>query len=103
MKIILPTNSNHSITYISRNQNPPLPMLLFYKKNIDRDYKSTPITSYILEDGYVTINFTLNVLERDLFNIKILDKDGVNYRGAMMSTGQVPQDFLLTKDLYIYE
>jgi hypothetical protein len=58
---------------------------------------------YYFIDGYLIMNFSLNILEGQKFQIKITENNEVVYRGKLMATSQNTQNFKASKDLYYYE
>lgn len=98
---VLPTDTEHSISFIAR-----------YKPTIDLDvalYNEASQIETIVEstfstvDGLTTVSFDFNFAENDKYQLKISDVDGVMFRGKIVATVQTAQDFKQTKDLYYYE
>ncbi len=58
---------------------------------------------YYYLDGYLYLNFELDILEGQKFQIKITENNNVLYRGKLMATSQPTQTFKASKDLYYYE
>lgn len=58
---------------------------------------------YYFVDGYLKMNFELNILEGQKFQIKITENNNVIYRGKLMATSQNTQTFKAANNLYYYE
>lgn len=95
MKIVNPSNANHTIILIPR---------YYSYGNIVVSFNNETITStYNLEDGLLSVNFNYDFVEGDKFKIKIKDSGEVLYNGMIFATSQDPQTFKASKDLYYYE
>lgn len=95
MKVVNPSNANHTIIIIPR---------YYSYGSIVVSFNNDTITStYNLEDGLLSVNFNYNFVEGDKFKIKIKDSGEVLYNGMIFATSQDPQTFKASKDLYYYE
>lgn len=61
------------------------------------------IDNYSYIDGILIFGFDFDMSEGDKYEFKLSILNEVLYRGKIFATAQEPQDFDLTKDLYIYE
>ena len=90
----------------------------FYPENdieltIEREFNGTTYTrtftnlEYVISNGYLSIVLDdsefLDMLDNNsTFRILIKDSKMVVYRGKAIATNQEPQDYQLTKGVYIY-
>lgn len=65
--------------------------------------QNTPISTYEIINGIMSVTFNFTFAENDKYQVKISDVDGVIYRGKLIATSQDTQEFTQTKDLYYYE
>lgn len=101
MKVVDFNTTSHSIKLVPR----------FYTVNsidISLYDEATQITTtttnaYTVTNGILTYPFTHTFLENDKYQFKLLDGTEVVYRGKLIATDQVPQDYKLTNGLYTYE
>ena len=101
MKVVDFNVTSHSITLVPR----------FYTDNaisISLYDEATQITTstanaHTTANGIMTYPFTHTFLENDKYQFKLLDGTTVVYRGKLIATDQVPQDYKLTNGLYTYE
>ena len=61
------------------------------------------IDNYSYQNGILLFGFDFAMSEGDKYEFKLSILNEVLYRGKIFATTQEPQDFDLTKDLYIYE
>ena len=101
MKVVDFNDTNHSIKLIPR----------FYTVNsIDIELyneatkeTTTTTNAYTVTNGVLTYPFTHTFLNNDKYQFKLLDGTAIVYRGKLIATDQVPQDYKLTDGLYTYE
>ena len=101
MKVVDFNDTNHSIKLIPR----------FYTVNsIDIELyneatkeTTTTTNAYTVTNGVLTYPFTHTFLNNDKYQFKLLDGTTIVYRGKLIATDQVPQDYKLTDGLYNYE
>ena len=98
---VLTTDLEHSISFIGRYEPTIECVLLLY--NEATKIESIIANTFSTTNGITTLIFTHTFLENDKYQIKISDDDGIIYRGKLISSVQVAQDFKQTKDLYYYE
>lgn len=96
MNVINPNNTTHEIKIIPRFN--PSGDLIF-----ELDNEQIIYNTYYFVDGYLKLNFELDILEGQKFQIKITENNEVVYRGKLMATSQNTQTFKALKDLYYYE
>jgi hypothetical protein len=99
MKIVLPADSTHSITFIPRYY--PDNVLVLSLTNEATDLIETPANTFKVVDGEMTITFDYTFVERDKRSIKITEGTNVIYRGKLEATAQTPQEFKLTDGYYL--
>jgi hypothetical protein len=101
MKVVNPNNSNHTINIISRFY-PTLNIdLLLY--NESTQVEANVINTYIIQDGYVYVNFDFIFLENDRFRIEILQGNDIIYRGKLIATAEETQNYQTDNNEYYYE
>lgn len=101
MKVILPTNTTHTIKFIPRFETSDTLSLNLVKEGINSETTQTP--TYVINNGVMSLTFDLDTVEQDRYSFKLVDEsDNVVYRGKIFTTSQTTQDFKLTKDTYIY-
>lgn len=98
---IFPSNTTHFIRFIPRFEPIGALVMQLYKEETQQ-FQDIPNT-YTYKDGVVEVNFDLNVVDYDKFQIKIINQFGVIYRGKLFVTSQETQEFKATKDKYYYE
>jgi len=101
MKIVLPSNTNHSIDLIPRYY--PVGSIDLYLYNEVTKVETLTANTYVTASGLLTIDFALVVSEGDKYQIKITDNEGVVFRGKLLATEQPEQSYKLTAGKYYYE
>jgi len=100
MKIVLPSDTTHSIDLIPRFY--PTSIVLNLYNETTRE--STDVAStFSVVDGIMNVSFDFTFTENQKYQIKIKESDEVVYRGKLIATSQAPQDYKLTEGLYRYE
>lgn len=100
MKVLLPTNTTHTIILEPRFY--PTTTIGIEIYNEATQITVEPIISYSITSGVMSATFDLTAVEGDRFQLKILEGVNVVYRGKAFVTDQTPQDFKLTKNTYEY-
>ena len=100
MKILLPTETNHTIKLEPRYYPLGELSMIITKEGYNTTQEVTP--TYVNNYGVVDLTFDLVGEEQDRFSITVTENDEIVYRGNLFFTSQTPQDFKLTKDTYIY-
>ncbi|HKK11862.1 MAG TPA: hypothetical protein VJ945_03465 [Flavobacteriaceae bacterium] len=100
MKVVLPADTTHNITLIPRFDTVNALTLSLY--NEATKVSTTVSNSYLETDGNLVITFDFTFVEKDKYQIKILDGTDVLYRGKLIATTQEPQDYKLTDGRYTY-
>lgn len=101
MKVLLPSNTSHSITVIPRYYPTNTLSLEIIKEGYDST--ETIIPTYSILNGVMTLNFDLTGVAQDRFLLKLTEDNTLVFIGKVFFTEQETQDFKLTKDTYIYE
>lgn len=101
MKVVNPNNTNHDIKLISRVYPVDALDLLLY--NESTQIETSVVNTYILQDGFLYLNFDFNFVEGDKFQIKILENTNVIYRGKLIATAEETQTYLNDNNEYYYE
>lgn len=101
MKVLLTTNTTHTIKLIPRFEPTNALALEITKEGINSVETQTPL-AYTVNYGVLSLTFDLVGVEQDRYVIKLLEGNKVVYRGKLFFTDQETQDFKLTKDTYIY-
>lgn len=100
MKVLLPTNTSHSIVIYPRFYPSGTLSMRIVKDGTKVTTTLTP--TYSVTKGIMTVNFSLVGVEQDRFTFKITEGSNVVYIGKLFFTAQNKQDFKLNKDKYIY-
>lgn len=100
MKVLLPTNTTHTIVLEPRFYPSDVLSLEIVKEGYNTTETVTP--TYSVLNGVMSLVFDLEGVEQDRFSIKLTENNNVVYRGKLFFTSQEIEDFKLTKDTYIY-
>jgi len=100
MKVLLPTNTAHTIDLIPVFYPTDALSLVITKEGYNTI--ETVVPTYVTNYGVMSLTFDLVGVEQDRFSIKLTENDVVVYRGKLFFTAQIVEDFKLTKDTYIY-
>ena len=109
MKVINPTDSNHSIVLIPRLYTLDASINFELYDETEQVTEVIATTTYAVLNGYLTLLFTnaefstITFYEDGKYQIKVSDTSGVIYRGKMIATAQEEQDYKLTDGAYEYE
>ena len=101
MKIVNPNNTNHDIKLISRVYPVATLDLLLY--NESTQIETSVANTYIIQNGFLNLNFDFTFVEGDKFQIKILELTNVIYRGKLIATSEDTQTYLNDNNEYYYE
>ena len=102
MKVINPNNQINEIKLIPRfNDVEAFDLLLINETT--KEETTFFIDNYSYQNGILVFGFDFDMNEGDKYELKLSILNEVLYRGKIFATAQEPQDFDLTKDLYIYE
>jgi len=101
MKVVLPIIDNHTISFIPRFDTDN--ELVLSLKNEASGVSTDVVNTYSIVNEGTEINFTFVFKNKDRYQIRIKEGDEVVYRGKLICTDQVPQDYTIIKDVYIYE
>ena len=101
MKIVNPNNTNHDIKLISRVY--PVATLDVLLYNESTQIETSVVNTYILQDGFLNLNFDFTFVEGDKFQIKILELTNVIYRCKLIATSEDTQTYLNDNNEYYYE
>ena len=100
MKIVDPGDTTHNITLIPRTETVNALTLVLY--NEATKVSTTVANTHVLRDGNLIITFDFTFANKDKYQIKISDGSEVIYRGKILATTQIPQDYKLTDGRYTY-
>lgn len=101
MKVVLPSETTHTIQLIPRFDPYTLLVLSLFKESTR--VTTTPANTYYMQNGYLYITFDSTFVEGEKYQIKIASGDDIVWRGKLLATEQVSQKYKLTNDLYFYE
>lgn len=101
MIVVQPTILEHQIKVIPRLY--PTEALTLSLYNEATKETETLDNIYLVQDGYLYIDFEKVFNESDKYKITIKEVNEVIYRGKIKSTSQEPQEYQQTKDKYYYE
>ena len=101
MKVVNPNNTTHDIKLISRVYPVEALDLLLYNESTQSE-TSVP-SAYIVQNGFLNLNFDFTFVEGDKFQIKILELTNVIYRGKLIATSEDTQTYLNDNNEYYYE
>lgn len=99
MKVVNPNDTNHTIELIPREYKEDVVLDLYNEATKE---ETTVVNVSSVLDGIFSINFDFSFSENDKYQIKVSKDSEVLYRGKLIATSQLPQDYKLTKDLYFY-
>jgi len=108
MKVISPTDTTHIIKLIPRFYEIGETITLNIYDESGRINQDVTTGNFTVVDRFVNITFTdtefddLDFYENGKYQLKITDVDTseILYRGKMIATTQIPQDYKLTNGLY---
>lgn len=100
MKVINPAVTVHEMVIVPRYY-PSLALTLQLLEEATR-VTTTPTVTYRITNGKLYITFTNTFLDKQKYQIKLLEGANVVYRGKIWVTTQTPQDFSLTEGVYVY-
>ena len=101
MKVVNPNLTTHTTKFIPRfesTENITFELYNETSKNVDTITSVATIT-----DGIMSLVYDFTFSNKQKYQIKVYNNDGVIYRGKLIATNQGAQDYKLTKDLYFYE
>lgn len=101
MKVVNPNNSSHTIKLISRYYPTTNLSLLLY--NESTQVESDVLNTYIIQDGYLHLDFDFTFLENERFRIELVEQNNVIYRGKLIATAEETQNYLADNNEYYYE
>tara|TARA_R110000772_G_scaffold5839_1_gene20805 strand:+ start:1382 stop:1687 length:306 start_codon:yes stop_codon:yes gene_type:complete len=101
MKIVLPTDTNHDIDFIPRFY--PTGAIDLYLTNESTKVEVLVASTYIIQNGFVFLNFDKTFSDGQKYRIKITENSNVVFRGKLLVTTQDTQEYKLTKGKYYYE
>ena len=101
MKVVDYNNANHSIELIPRFYTTNSIDITLYNEATKESTTTTNV--YSVANGLMTYPFTHTFFNNDKYQFKLLEGTNVVYRGMIIATAQVPQDYKLTEGLYTYE
>ncbi len=102
MKVINPNNQINTIKLIPRFKDVEAFDLLLINETT-KEQTTFFIDNYSYQDGILFFDLDVATNEGEKYELKLSILNEVLYRGKIFATAQEPQDFELTKDLYIYE
>lgn len=101
MKVVLPSETTHTIQLIPRFDPYTLLVLSLFKEATR--VTTTPVNTYYMQNGYLYITFDGTFIDGEKYQIKIASGSDIVWRGKLLCTSQVSQQYKLTNDLYFYE
>ena len=101
MKVVNPNNTNHDIQLISRVFPVGALDLLLYKESTQVEI--SVINTYIVQDGFLNLNFDFDFTEGEKYQIKITEDSSVIYRGKLIATAEDTQTYLNDNNEFYYE
>lgn len=101
MQIVKSTDTTHNLKLIPRVYTSfDIVLTLINEENKEI---ITPINTFTVTDGILTVVFDYNFTNKQRFSIKIEDiKDSLIYRGKLICLDDETQDVKQSKDYYIY-
>lgn len=108
MIVVNPEDANHTFDIIPRYYPSQIVLTLYNEVTKEVDILDStvivlPYPFFNVNDGIMTVNFPFTFTEQAKYQIKITDENGVVFRGKLISTSQIPQDYKQTNNLYVYE
>lgn len=100
MKIVLPTDTAHTLVLIPRFY--VIDSIIFELTNEANNEKEIITHTYNIVDGVMSLYFDYTFTEKQRFAFKLSNEDGVIFRGKILCTSQETQDYKQTFELYEY-
>lgn len=100
MKVLLPTNTTHTVELIPRFEPTSTLSLKITKEGYNSE--NTQVPTYVINYGVLSITFDLTGVNQDRYSFDLSEDENVVYKGKLFFTEQETQDFKLTKNTYIY-
>lgn len=101
MNVVNPENTTHQLKVIPRLY--AVEDLVFELYNEQTKVTSTPTFTSSLVDGYLTIIYDYDFIDKQKFQIKIYKNALVIYRGKLQVTKQDTQTYKADNEIYYYE
>lgn len=101
MKVIIPSNTTHTIKLIPRFEPTQNNLLIKITKEGFNEVLEQ-VCTYVLSNGIMTLTFDLTGVEQDRFNFDLYNDNELIYKGKLFFTAQNPQIFKLTENTYTY-
>ena len=107
MKVVNPDLATNTIKLIPRN-NDLTPFNITLINETTKEVTELVLTAYTYVYGVLSFDLTFDFNEGDKYEFKCWisffgGSEVVYYRGKIFATTQIPQNYELSKDLYIYE
>ena len=111
MKVISPDDTTHIIKLIPRFYELGATLTLNIYDEGKRVNQDVTLGTFTVVDRYLNITFTdaeftdLDFYENGRYQLRVTDVTSaeIAYRGKMIATTQIPQDYKLTNSLFTYE
>lgn len=102
MKVVSPNTSVNTIKLIPRT-NTFLGVMFQMTNETTKEVINLNIPFFYYDKGIMTFDVTFDFNEGDKYGFKLYNDNDIYYRGKIFATAQQPQNYELSKDLYIYE
>ena len=102
MKVVNPNTSVNTIKLIPRT-NTFLDINFEMTNETTKEVIDLNILTFHYSNGVLVFDVTFDFNEGDKYSFKLYNGNDIYYRGKIFATAQQPQNYELSKDLYIYE
>jgi len=102
MKLIDPDTETHVIRLIPRI-NLTTDLVIKIKNEATKESFELNPTDVYISNGIMTIVISYLFEDKQKYEMKLMSRDTVVYRGNLITTKQNSQDYKLTNGLYYYE
>jgi hypothetical protein len=98
MNVVIPSNTTHTLKLIPRLY--PSGVLVLSLFNEATQLSEIVENTYLVTDGNMFLEFDFTFIENSKYQITITEDTEVIYRGKLIATSQIPQDYKLTNNVY---
>lgn len=102
MKVVNPELTTHTTVLIPRFETSSL-VTFDLTNETTKETTSITVDTQDLTDGIMSITYDNTFTDKQKYEMKLYNAEGVVYRGKIIATTQETQDYKLTNGLYFYE
>lgn len=101
MNTVLPIDTTHTIKILPRFY--PIDVISLSLFNEGTQVTEVIAATYTISNGIMSVTFDFDFLENAKYQIKISENANIAYRGKLIASSQVPQEYKSANGLYYYE